>query len=292
MTAAASPAAIPNGCSGSRISPASRTKSSSRRIRAIVYDHAIRMSGVKDRRGRTWRSSRPHSGPRTAMVYILGGPGDDGPLGTRGDRRGRKRQNVPVLVDAAAEILTESQRVPGARRDGWPTAAASACAARRRPGCCSARRPAPGRLAQQRAASCLRPFAEGRQGRDHGDAGRGGDVDQARPQGRMEAVGSVAGSHRRSRSKRSNGVTTKIIQPNGGSLEPHAVALRIQWDGASSGSPAPKLRRLLLDTEPRIVVAGGTGTPRTAWQARVTITPYMMIPEDEKVVADDAIRFR
>ena len=40
------------------------------------------------------------------MVYILGGPGDDGPLGTRVIAPIAKRHNVPVLVDAAAEILT------------------------------------------------------------------------------------------------------------------------------------------------------------------------------------------
>src|SRR5258708_6385212 len=48
---------------------------------------------------------------RTAMAYILGGPGDDGALGTRVIAEAAKRHNVPVIVDAAAEILTVNPNV-------------------------------------------------------------------------------------------------------------------------------------------------------------------------------------
>jgi D-glucosaminate-6-phosphate ammonia-lyase len=48
---------------------------------------------------------------RTAMAYILGGPGDDCPLGTRVIAEAAKRRNVPVIVDAAAEILTVNPNV-------------------------------------------------------------------------------------------------------------------------------------------------------------------------------------
>src|SRR5260370_12127794 len=40
------------------------------------------------------------------MCYILGGPGDDGPLGTRVVADAAGRRNGPVLADAEAEILT------------------------------------------------------------------------------------------------------------------------------------------------------------------------------------------
>src|SRR5438046_9012705 len=43
---------------------------------------------------------------RTAMVYILAGNGDEGPLGTQAVSEVARRKNVPVVVDAAAEILT------------------------------------------------------------------------------------------------------------------------------------------------------------------------------------------
>ncbi len=49
-----------------------------------MYDHAVRMLGVKlvivhDNRT-SWSAA---FNDRTAMVYILAGPNDDGPLGTR-----------------------------------------------------------------------------------------------------------------------------------------------------------------------------------------------------------------
>ena len=52
---------------------------------------------------------------RTAMAYILAGPQDDGPLGTKVVAEARKRHNVPLVVDAAAEILTLKPNVHLAR---------------------------------------------------------------------------------------------------------------------------------------------------------------------------------
>src|SRR5262252_2814804 len=48
-----------------------------------VYDHAVRMLGVKLVIVREFADLEPAFNERTAMVYILGGNGDDGPLGTR-----------------------------------------------------------------------------------------------------------------------------------------------------------------------------------------------------------------
>src|SRR6202158_5552876 len=71
-----------------------------------VYDHAIRMVGVNIVEVRDKSEVESAFRDSTAMVYILGGPGDDGPLGTRVIAEVAKRKNVPVIVDAAAEILT------------------------------------------------------------------------------------------------------------------------------------------------------------------------------------------
>ena len=49
------------------------------------------------------------------MVYILGGPGDEGPLGTKAISDVAKKHGVPVVVDAAAEILTLKPNVHLAR---------------------------------------------------------------------------------------------------------------------------------------------------------------------------------
>jgi len=71
-----------------------------------VYDHAVRMVGVKIIEVKDPAALESAFTDRTAMVYILGGPGDDGPLGTRVMAEAARRHKVPVLVDAAAEILT------------------------------------------------------------------------------------------------------------------------------------------------------------------------------------------
>src|SRR5216684_2535605 len=71
-----------------------------------VYDHAVRMLGVKLVIVNDKAELEAAFNERTAMVYILAGNGDEGPLGTQAVSEVAKRKNVPVLVDAAAEILT------------------------------------------------------------------------------------------------------------------------------------------------------------------------------------------
>src|SRR3954464_14702358 len=80
-----------------------------------VYDHAVRMLGVKLVIVRDIAELEPAFNERTAMVYILAGNGDEGPLGTKAVSDVAKRKNVPVLVDAAAEILTLNPNVHLAR---------------------------------------------------------------------------------------------------------------------------------------------------------------------------------
>src|SRR5439155_5310863 len=76
-----------------------------------VYDHAIRMLGVKLVVVHDPAELEAAFNERTAIVYILGGPGDDGPLGTRVVAEAARHRNVPVIVDAAAEILTAHPNV-------------------------------------------------------------------------------------------------------------------------------------------------------------------------------------
>src|SRR5258705_11799201 len=80
-----------------------------------VYDHAIRMLGVKLVVVHDKAELEAAFNERTALCYILGGPGDDGPLGTRVVAEAARRRNVPVVVDAAAEILTLKPNVHLAR---------------------------------------------------------------------------------------------------------------------------------------------------------------------------------
>src|SRR5262249_22110520 len=71
-----------------------------------VYDHAIRMLGVKLVIVHDKSELEAAFNERTAVSYVLAGPGDDGPLGTRVMAEACRRHNVPLVVDAAAEVLT------------------------------------------------------------------------------------------------------------------------------------------------------------------------------------------
>jgi len=165
-----------------------------------VYDHAVRMLGVKLVVVKDKSELETAFNERTAMVYILAGPGDDGPLGTRVVAEVACRHKVPVVVDAAAEILTIK---PNVHLDRGANAVAYSG------GKCMRGPQAAGLLLGDktwlRAAwiNSAPHHAFGRslkvQGRDHGHAGRSRDVGEARSQGRVGPVGVVAEHHRQQR---------------------------------------------------------------------------------------------
>jgi L-seryl-tRNA(Ser) seleniumtransferase len=72
-----------------------------------VYDAAIRAVGVKVLEVDTPEALNLAIGPKTAMIYIFAGPrNDSGPMSTEAICALAKPHGIPVLVDAAAEILT------------------------------------------------------------------------------------------------------------------------------------------------------------------------------------------
>ena len=71
-----------------------------------VYDHAVRMLGVKIVEAANLEEFEAAFSPRTAMVMVLACPADTGPFGLEPICRIAKKKGVPVLVDAAAEHLT------------------------------------------------------------------------------------------------------------------------------------------------------------------------------------------
>src|SRR5213594_621582 len=72
-----------------------------------VYDDAVRAVGVRVIEVTTPAELEAALGPRTAVVYILAGPeADESALPTKVIASIAQPRGVPVLVDAAAEILT------------------------------------------------------------------------------------------------------------------------------------------------------------------------------------------
>lgn len=72
-----------------------------------VYDAAVRAVGVRVIEVSTAEELQLAIGPRTAMIYILAGPSAErGPLAFENVVKIAKPHDVPIFVDAAAEILT------------------------------------------------------------------------------------------------------------------------------------------------------------------------------------------
>lgn len=250
-----------------------------------VYDHAIRMLGVKIIEVNEPSELEGAFNERTAMVYILGGPGDDGPLGTRAVSEVAKRHGVPVIVDAAAEILT----IPNVHLQRGATAVAYSG------GKCIRGPQAAGlllgekNLLQAAWANSAPHHAFGRslkvgkeeimgmltaaqmwKKRDH-------DAEWKQWQGWLEEISASV--------KRVPGVTTTMHgAPEG--LSNRSPRLSIEWDGSQLGITGEEASKLLLDTEPRIVLGGAKGSRPDTMASSLSITPYMMMPGDAKVVAE------
>ncbi len=145
-----------------------------------VYDAAVRVVGVRVVEVNSVAELEAALGPRTAAIYVLAGQSaDQSVLNLKAIAQIANPKGVPILVDAAAEILDDSQRASSERR--------GACGLQRRqmPARTPNRRPAAGaqkpyscRLGSQRATSRSRPCHESGQGRSHGHARRRRDVGQ------------------------------------------------------------------------------------------------------------------
>jgi hypothetical protein len=80
-----------------------------------------------------------------------------------------------------------------------------------------------------------------------------------------------------------DGVTTSIVEPKG--LSNRTPSLSIRWDRSRFRISGSAVAKDLFDNEPRVATPGelhGTNGTETG----ILITPYMMSPGDEKIVAD------
>ncbi len=248
-----------------------------------VYDHAIRMVGVKIVEVNTPAQLEAAFNERTAMCYILAGDGDEGPLGTAVIAEVARRHNVPVVVDAAAEILT----MPNVHLKRGATAVAYSG------GKCIRGPQAAGLLLGEKN------FLEAAWANSapHHAYGRSLKVGKEEIMGMLAAVKmwkqrDHQAEWRQWQSwldeiaatvKRVDGVTTKNYGAEEG-LSNRSPRLLIEWDGTKLGITGPEVSKLLLDTEPRIVLGGTTGSRPDNMASSVSITPYMMMPGDAQVV--------
>ena len=246
-----------------------------------VYDAAVRAVGVRIVDVATGEELEAAFGPRTAMVYILAGPNaDTGPLSTRAIAGVARQKQVPVLVDAAAEILT----VPNVHLENGAT------------------------LVGYSGGKCLRgPQSAGlllgrkdlvqaawiHSAPHHGFA-------RSMKVGKEEAIAMLMAvemwtrrdhkaewsrwlgwlDHIATQASRVDGVTTAISETT--ELSNRTPSLTIRWDAARLGVTGAAVARHLMETEPRIATPGGRDRDGLTG---ISITPYQMSPGEEKIVA-------
>jgi D-glucosaminate-6-phosphate ammonia-lyase len=250
------------------------------------YDQAVRSVGVRIIEVGDAAEYEAALGPKAAMVYVFAGPrAESGPLAYDAIYSIAKKKNVPVLVDAAAEMLT----IPNVHLERGATLVGySGGKCIRGPQCAGILL---GRRELVKAAWVVSAPHHG-----HG---------RAMKVGKEEAVGMLAAieqwvkrDHKAemetwmswlnniaARVSKVDGVTTAIREPRG--LSNHSPDLSITWDASKLGITGEEVSDILYTTEPRIALNGGGGRGGQAGtQTGVSITAYMMSPGEDRIVGD------
>lgn len=251
-----------------------------------VYDHAVRMLGVQVVTVHEPSALEAAFNDRTAMVYILAGPGDDGPLGTRAISAIARRRNVPVVVDAAAEILTVKPNLHLERGANAVAYSGGKCL----------RGPQAAGLLLGEKAWLQAAWANSA---PHHAFGRSLKVGKEEIMGMLAAV--ETWMHRDHEAEwrqwegwlntiaasvqRIDGVATHVTQPKEG-LSNRSPRLTIEWDGEKLGITGQEVLKVVDETEPRIVLDRGTGSRPDHMASSISIIPYMLMPGDAKVVGE------
>jgi L-seryl-tRNA(Ser) seleniumtransferase len=248
-----------------------------------VYDAALRVVGVRVIEAATRAEFDAALGPRTAMIYVLAGPAaDESALNLQAIAPLAAARGVPILVDAAAEILTipNVHLARGATLVGYSG------------GKCLRGPQTAGLLLGRKD---LVTAAWVHSAPHHGFA-RGHKV------GKEEAIGMLAAveqwvrrdhdgerarwtswlEHIASRVDSVESIETEVVQPAG--LSNRTPSLRIRWSTGRIGLTGDAVARTLFSTEPRISLFPLWSNPEQ--RSGVSITPYMLVPGDERVIAD------
>ena len=256
-----------------------------------VYDHAVRNVGVKVITVETLQELEDALNPRTAMIYLMSddGPGS-GPMALEEVARVAKPKNIPILVDAAAEILT----IPSVHlQRGATIVAYSGGKAICGPQCAGLLLGKKDILQSAWQASA-----------PHHGPGRDNKVGREETLGMLAAVETwVKRDHAAEwktwlswldnigkRVSSIEGITTSLREPTG--LGNKSPSLSIAWDSTKIHITGEELAEEFARTKPRIALGGGGGGGRRGGEPAapnmtgVSITAWQMQPGEDKIVAD------
>jgi seryl-tRNA(Sec) selenium transferase len=251
-----------------------------------AYDHAVRNVGVTIIMVDTAEEFENALTDRTAMVYMLAGGASSRGISLEAAAQMAKARNIPILVDAAAEILT----IPSVHlQRGATVVAYSGGKAIRGPQCAGLLLGKKDILMSAWQASS-----------PHHGPGRDNKV------GREETLGMLAAveawvkcdheaewklwlSYLDTISKRVStveSVKTEVREPT--ALSNKSPELIISWDPAKLHITAEELAEEVARNKPRIALGAGGGRrgPGAEATEAISITAWMMQPGDDKVVGD------
>jgi uncharacterized pyridoxal phosphate-dependent enzyme len=249
------------------------------------YDLGVRMVGVEIVEVETAEELRAKISPRTAMIYVMSGPpAEKGPLSIANLCAIAKANNIPVLVDAAAEeplnpnihlakgatlvCYSGGKCLRGPQSSGILLGDKALCKA--------AYYQAAPHHAYGRALKCSKEEAMGllaavRQWykRDHA-------AEQRMWRGWMQTI--------ENRLKPLASTSFEYLEPE--DLSNRAPRLRVKWDANVLKITGPELGAKLDAGTPRILIDAGSGRRPDQMASSVTIMPYMMDPGEDRIIAD------
>jgi len=256
------------------------------------YDQAVRSVGVRIIEVGDAAEYEAALGPKVAMVYIMAGNRmENGSLTYDAVYSLAKKKNIPVFTDAAAEMLT----IPNTYlQRGSTFVGYSGGKCLRGPQCSGL---ILGRKDLLKAAWVASA--------PHHGHGRTMKIGKEEIMGLLAAVEMWAQrDHQKedemwtvwmqtiaNRVMKIDGVTATVRQPRG--INNHSPGLSINWDPAKLGITGQEVSNILWTTEPRVALGGsggggggGRGGRGASNQTGISVTAYMMAPDDVKIVAD------
>ena len=255
-----------------------------------VYDAAIRAVGVKVLEVDTPEALTLAIGPKTAMIYLFAGPRtDSGPMSTEAICAIAKQHGVPVMVDAAAEILT----IPNVHLKRGATLVGYS-------GGKFIRGPQSAGLLLGRKDLVKAAWVHSA---PHHGYSRAMKVGREEVIGMLVAVESwVKRDHQAEwaewvarcdyiaeRASKVAGISAQVQREPGASLSNRSPRVTLRWDSQQLGVTGAEVSDLLENGEPRIALGGGGGGGgggrELPGDSGISITSAMMQPGDEKVVA-------
>lgn len=254
-----------------------------------VYDAAIRAVGVKIVEANTPEELRLAIGPRTAMIYVFANNRNEtGPMSLEAIAGIARPHGVPIMVDAAAEILT----IPSIHLQRGATLVGYS-------GGKIIRGPQSAGLLLGRKDLVQAAWIHSA---PHHGYSRAMKVGREEMIGMLTAVeawvkrdhaaewaGWVARcDHIAERVSRIPGVTSVVRREPGESRSNRSPRLMLRWEAARLGLTGQDAADLLYQGEPRIALGGGGagGDDPLPGDTGIVINASMMAPGDERIVAD------